>query len=231
MDMYTAILILHIICGTICLLSGATAIVSKKGRKLHNNSGRAFYWFMYAVGASVLVMTLMKFNPFLLSIAIFSVYMSYSGKQSISYWRLKQPYTPTLKDKLPCYIGLLTALFMIAYQPLLMWQTATSYVPVLSVFGIILLILAWRDIKLYSKPDQFVPRNELWLFLHIGKMSGAYIATFTAFLLNNVHMDPPWVLWLGPTAVGLPLIFFAVARWKKKTAPRHAYREREVSIL
>src|ERR1700759_1005352 len=99
--MYKAILIIHVLLGATALISGAYAIFAKKGSKLHTNSGNIYYRCMYGVGLSALIMTLLKFNPFLLSIAIFSVYLTYGGKKAIYMWRLKEVYTPTLKDKLP----------------------------------------------------------------------------------------------------------------------------------
>ena len=214
--MYNAILVLHILFGATCLLSGATAIGAKKGGTLHRRSGSLFYWFMYAVGSSALVMTLMKFNPFLLSIAVFSVYLSFSGKKAIGYWRLREAYTPVLRDRMPCYIAAVTALFMIGYPVALMVRDHKFFVPVLAIFGLILFPLSVRDVMTYTKPEKFVPHNREWLFMHIGKMSGAFISTFTAFLLNNIQMEPFWVPWLAPAAIGLPLIFYAIMQWKRK---------------
>jgi len=214
--MYTAILLLHIILGAGALFSGMAAILSSKGGRRHNTAGRIFYYCMYGTGASALVMTLLKFNPFLLAIALFSVYLSYSGRKAISYWRLKETYTPCLRDRVPYYIALATAIFMILYPVVPMLQAHRFSVPVLSVFGLIMLVLSLRDIQTHADSTHFRPRNKGWLFMHIGKMSGAFIATVTAFLVNNIHIQPPWLTWLLPTAIGVPLIFLSIRKWDAK---------------
>ena len=105
---------------------------------------------------------------------------------------------------------------MIGYPVALMIIQNIIFVPVLSVFGTILLRFTIKDFSMYAQPGNFQPKNRKWLILHIGQMSGAYIATVTAFLLNNFHIHPPWVLWLLPTAVGIPLIIIASRNWTKK---------------
>jgi len=216
MQLYTSILIFHVAVGTVSLLSGSTALLTKKGGKVHRKAGKVYYYGMYAVTISALVMSLLKFNPFLLAIAIFSLYLSYSGIRALKYWRLKETYIPAPSDQVPYYIALVTALFMILYPFAIMIREGGFFVPVLSVFGLLMLPLAWKDIIAHKRPENFTPRNKAWLLNHIGKMSGAYIATFTAFLLNNVTFSPGWVIWLGPTAIGFPLISMAIRKWTKK---------------
>lgn len=214
--MYKALLVTHILIGITALSSGAFAIFSKKGGKLHTRSGKIYYISMFGIGITALCMTLMKWNPFLLAIAIFSTYLTYSGKRSIDNWRLRKAYTPTIKDKIPFYIAFITSIIMVAFPIIIMMKEHKTFVPILSVFGFIMFSLSRRDIQMYNNTDNFQPRNKKWLLRHIGSMGGAYIATVTAFLLNNIHIDPPWVLWLLPTAIGTPIITLAVIKWTKK---------------
>lgn len=214
--MYKAFLILHVISGMIALITGGFAIFSKKGGKIHTRSGDVYYLAMWSVAITAFIMTIMKFNPFLLSIALFSLYMSFGGKRAINNWRLKQQYYPTLKDKLPNYIALLVGLFMIGFPVATMVQQHTFFVPVLGVFGIIMLFFSIREIRTYSNVENFKPRNRMWLIKHIGQICGSYIAAVTAFLVNNVHINPGWVAWLLPTFVGVPLIIRTSMEWKKK---------------
>jgi uncharacterized membrane protein len=214
--MYKAILIAHIIIGAVALLSGLVAIISSKGKRVHNTAGKAYYISMYGVALSALIMTLIRFNPFLLSIAIFSFYMTYGGKQAIDNWRMKQAYVPTLKHKLPLYFALLTSLFMVVFPFVVNVPGHQSVVRVLTFFGLIMLLMVVKDIKMYGDAANFVPRNKQWLLMHIAKMGGAYIATFTAFLVNNVSIPQGWILWIAPGIVGSVLITRASKKWARK---------------
>jgi hypothetical protein len=55
-----------------------------------------------------------------------------------------------------------------------------------------------------------------WWYNHIGGMGGGYIATVTAFVVVNVKMNPGWILWLLPTAIGAPIIYRTVAHYKRQ---------------
>ncbi|MAC96297.1 MAG: hypothetical protein CMC96_12455 [Flavobacteriales bacterium] len=89
----------------------------------------------------------------------------------------------------------------------------TGEAPVLLVFGFFLFSMSAQDL-IKMKRKKFV--KNAWLFDHIGRMSGSFIATSTAFIVVNFSMTPAWVLWLLPTAIGTPLIFRVSMRWRKK---------------
>src|SRR5690349_17168184 len=103
--MYKAILFFHILVGTAALGSGLVAIFAAKGRTNHSKSGRIYELSMYAVALSAILLTLLKFNPFLLAIGIFSLYLTYSGKRALFYFRLRETYQLGLADKLPPVAG------------------------------------------------------------------------------------------------------------------------------
>lgn len=218
--MYTALLIAHIIFGTTSLLAGLAATLTKKGRKPHITSGIVFYWAMYGTTLCAVIMALIKWNPFLLSIGIFATYLVFSGRQAIRYLRLREPYTPVLKDKLPALVGFITASAMLAY-PLTAYAAGHGWpASVLQVFGGILLLFSVRDYRTMRNPENFTPRNTAWLPRHISAMGGAYISTVTAFLVVNVRFTPAWVVWLAPSAVGTVLISMSIAKLKVKTAKK-----------
>ncbi len=55
----------------------------------------------------------------------------------------------------------------------------------------------------------------------MGAMCGSLIAAITAFLVQNgrifgVSENLNWALWLFPSIVGAPLIFFWVSNYKKQ---------------
>ncbi|HSI90809.1 MAG TPA: hypothetical protein VK927_06795, partial [Adhaeribacter sp.] len=173
--MYKAILILHVIAGTLALGSGLVAIFAAKGRQNHNRSGRIYELSMYSVAVSAIVMCLLKFNPFLLAIGIFALYLTYTGKRALFYFRLKENYRPGWHDKLPAWAGLLTGAFMVGFPVWQMVEQGRIFVPVLAVFGAGLLGSSFADLAMFRKPALFTAGNKSWLLKHIGMMGGAYI--------------------------------------------------------
>ncbi|HEX5002916.1 MAG TPA: hypothetical protein VFW78_10515 [Bacteroidia bacterium] len=213
---YSILLTLHVIAGSAALLGGLVAIVAKKARGVHTNAGKVYYIGMYGVAFSAVVMTLIKFNPFLLAVGIFAFYLTYTGKSAITNYRRKAPWEFKPSAVVPGYAGLAVALFMIGWPIAEMILSHRLFVPILSVFGFILLLNTIQDIRFLSNPLNRVARNRQFLLLHIGKMGGAYIATTTAFLLNNFTFNPAWIGWLLPTIIGSPLIARAIRIWRNK---------------
>lgn len=214
--MYKLILYTHITFGGVALLSGITSIISTKGSLVHKKAGKIYYLCMYIVAISALIMSGVHFNPFLLSIAIFALYLTISGKRAIDMWRLREPYSPGIKDKLPVYIGFVTSIFMILF-PIYMYITKdNTFLFILSVFGVIMFFNTLRDLRIFRVHKVFEPRNKKWLIKHIGMMCGAYISTVTAFLVNTVHIEPSVILWLGPTLIGGIFITVSINKWNKK---------------
>lgn len=218
--MYRAFLLLHIAGGTAALLTGLLAAATRKGGNTHIRSGITYYWAMYATCSSAVIMALLKWNPFLLAVGIFAAYLTYMGRKTITYLRLREPYTPRLADKLPIYAALITGAAMLLYP---VWQHRLGGggpALVLPVFGGILLLFALRDARLLANPANFSPRNPAWLPRHIASMGGAYISTVTAFLVVNIRFSPGWVVWLAPSAVGSIFISIAITRLRTKTINR-----------
>jgi hypothetical protein len=175
-----------------------------------------YYFSMYAVGATAVTMTLIKFNPFLLAIGLFSFYLTYTGRMTILYFRRTEPWKPDFSQLLPSYCALALSAGMIGWPIMQMIIGGGFFVPVLGIFGLILFLNAWQDITILRDPVNLFPRNRRFLMMHIGKMGGAYIATFTAFLVNNFNSNPAWIAWLLPTLIGSTLIARSIRIWKEK---------------
>lgn len=213
---YTTLLILHVIGGGVALISGLVSMLVKKSRGLHTKAGKIYYLGMYTSSILALAMTLIKFNPFLLAIGLFTLYLVYTGKRYIDYWRKKESWHLTIFEIAPMLIGILVALFMIVEPAWQMIQHQRFFVPVLGIFGLILLINSIQDLLFIIKHSNRVPKNKKFLINHIGKMGGSYIAATTAFLVNNISFSPGWVVWMLPTFIGTFLITYSITSWRKK---------------
>ncbi|MGB3586464.1 MAG: hypothetical protein WBA23_07995, partial [Tunicatimonas sp.] len=87
----------------------------------------------------------------------------------------------------------------------------TGVLILVGVFGSLLATQLISDIPVFS--GRKVMKNKQWIRYHISRISGAYIATLTAFLVNNVRTDPEFIAWLLPTLIGLPLVSFLRRRY------------------
>lgn len=193
----------HIAGGTLALLTGAVSLLTSKGSKVHRKSGLFFFYSMLAVAVSAFTISIVKNNPFLLAISVFSFYLNYTG-----YRVLKNK-----SGKYQWFDWTITALT--ASTALYMIFTSTV---VLLVFGVLLCFILFRNASAQFKGEEKIKEaRKKKLQTHLGNMSGTYIATVTAFAVVNVNfVKPGWIVWLLPTAIGLPFIFYQL----KKHAPK-----------
>ena len=77
-----------------------------------------------------------------------------------------------------------------------------------------------------------------WWYTHLGNFIGSYIAAWTAFSVVTLPRILPhagMVLWLWPTAIGVPAIVLTTGYYQRKFAPRqegnHAGSHGEASRL
>jgi len=214
---YTILLIIHVAAGTSAILTGGVAIFSKKGGKVHKKSGRLYYFGMLIAGLTGIVTSIKVDSIFLLAVAIFTLHATWGGNRSVKKKKGEPVYLPIL-DKVFMFLSLPVAgiLIFMAIRVMIQGQIGIGSIPL--TFGIIVLRGALSELKMYFK-GTVISKKEA-LLNHIGQMGGAYIATITAFLANNVQFSPQFLVWLGPTLVGTPLMIMAIRKWRKKLYPK-----------
>ncbi len=210
-NFFKIFLYIHIISGTTALFTGLIALILKKKRGLHSKFGFIFHWAMIAIAISAFVMAIMHTNYFLFVIGVFSLYLSFAGYRSIKF--MKGLVNPSMIDKLIMLLcGLL--LIMISYKYL---STSifnpVGFSSVLLFFDILFALILIKDLELFK--NKKLSKNE-FLIRHITRMVPAYIATVTAFLVVNVTYKYPVVIWLAPTFLFLPIIFYNIRKYKTK---------------
>lgn len=205
-----AMLAAHVLAGVVALLGGIVAIVTRKGGARHNKAGKVYVFSMIFVVTTALPLSVRIGNWFLFAVAIFSGYLVVAGYRVIT--RRRADLTePTRADYTAHGTMLAAGGAMVGAGG---WKTATGQpglAPVLVVFGFIGGALAVRELlQLRASAGDRTP----WFERHIAFMGGGYIATVTATVTVNLTMLPPLVRWLGPTAVGVPLIFYSVRKYR-----------------
>jgi uncharacterized membrane protein len=212
--MYTFFLVIHILGGGLSLLSGTWNLIQKKGGKAHRKVGLVFVWGMLCTGFSAFVLALLKLNIFLFIIGIFTIYLVGTGQRYIHLKKLHDGEAPKWIDLLlTVSMGVVGVGFIL--WGILLLISEKSMGMALITFGIIGLLSVRKDLQNYRGKT----RNKMyWLAAHIARITGAYIASVSAFLVVNQEVFPSFipavVYLLLPTLILTPLI----VKWIRKFA-------------
>lgn len=204
--MFQILLVGHIISGTLTLLSSAVAITSKLADIRHDAhiwSGRAWMWGMTGIFVTGLGMSLIRVNPPMLFVSIFSFYFAWVG------WRYAKNRRGEALPLDKVVTGIMTLVFagMIAYGVYTNFVLSEPFGTVIIVFGVIGILNAYNDFK-YARTGP--PKGKQRIAEHLSRMLGGTIAAITAFFV--VNLPPSLLVWLVPTIVLSPIIFI----WSKK---------------
>lgn len=218
--MEQVLIISHVVAGATTLISGLmAAFIGKKGGKLHRQVGSVFYWSMCWIFISaLLIISFVRFSAFLMVIAVFSWYMTFSGVRVL---KLKKTMKPQVIDWAASIITMAFGLFSmglgIHYGLISDWSAALAYLCLF--FGFFTFNTARLNFngfrKIYSAEKMW------WWFAHMNSMCGALIASITAFAVQNGEIfrlpeQMSWLPWVLPTIMGVPLISYSMNKYRKQ---------------
>jgi uncharacterized membrane protein len=201
-------LALHIVAGTLSLLTGSINIIARKGGKQHRLLGKIFLISMLVVAGSAFILSIIHPNYFLFIVGVFTLYMVGSGTRYLRFKNLN--HMPKIGP-----IDWLLTYFMVVFGVLFILFGIYHLVHK-NTFGLV--FIAFGGIGLSMVKADFnnfrgkAKEANTWLLVHIQRIIGAYIATVTAFLVVNNTILPSVVAWLLPSVILTPLIF----KWIKK---------------
>lgn len=195
---------IHALFGGIALLSGLASILFTKGSPNHKKSGKVFSYGM--VISSLISLPICGLpnheNSFLFLIGIFTIYLVISGNRVLLFRKKKEA---NFTDKLISSTMFIASLFMLFFGTYFLIKSNSGGILYL-FFGLSAFLISIRDFKFYKNID----KTKILPF-HIGKMSGAYIASITAFLVAGLRFEG-LICWILPSIVGTFFIMF----WVKK---------------
>lgn len=201
-QLFSILLILHIIGGGAGLMAGTIAASVKKGSKPHLWSGIIFFWGMFIASISALVLSWLPGheNLFLFAVGGFTLYMILTGYRIVILKRRfkSTPIHIPLLDFLITFFGLSFAIFLLT-QSVKGLLSGNSFSIVPGAFGLICMSYVLLDVRLLTGRATI---KNTWMYSHIVRMMGAMIASYTAFLVVNVQIDMQWILWLLPSVIG-----------------------------
>lgn len=207
---------IHILAGSLTLISGLVAMTTKKGQPLHRLAGKVFFWSMAITCALGLNAAIFKPQYHLfIPISLISFYQVASGYRILYIKDLHQGLRAKPIDWAITITMTLTALAFIVIGILNLSSDAMFSIVMFS-FSTIGLYCCGVDFWHYTRK----PNNKMyWLSIHIFRMSHAFVASLTAFLVNNNKWFPsvPAILLLIlPIAIGQPLISYTIWKYKKR---------------
>jgi uncharacterized membrane protein len=207
---------IHIVAGSLSLISGVVAMTSKKGKPIHRLAGKVFFWSMTTACALGLNAGIFRSGYLIfIPIALISFYQVASGYRILYIKNLHNGGQAALVDWL-LTIGMSITTFAFIGWGVMSLQTDIFLSIVLFSFSAIGMYCCGVDLYHYIKKPT---HKNYWLFIHIFRMSHGFIAALTAFLVNNSKLFPflPQVLLLIiPISIGQPLVTYVIWTYRRK---------------
>jgi len=218
--MEQALVISHVIAGITSLLSGIIAgFFGRKGGKLHRQVGRVFFWSMFWVFVSaMLIISFVRFNAFLMVIAVFSFYMAFSGYRVL---KIKRTMKVEPIDWIAAIVTIIFGLIMLGLG--INYLVNSDFSSVLGYlclfFGFFTAQTGWKNYMAFRKLAE--AEKMWWWFAHMSSMSGSLIAAITAFLVQNGRIfglpsEFGWALWVLPAIVGVPFVTYSARKYRAR---------------
>lgn len=198
---------IHAFFGGIALLSGLASILFIKGSANHKKSGKVFSYGMVISSLISLPICWLPnhVNNFLFLIGIFTIYLVISGNRVLLFKKKKEA---NFTDKLISGVMFVASLFMLFFGTYFLLKSNSGGILYL-FFGLTAFFISMRDFKFYKNIDK-----AKILPFHIGKMSGAYIASVTAFLVAGLRFEG-LIYWISPSIVGTIFIMYWIKKVRK----------------
>jgi hypothetical protein len=170
---------------------------------------------MTLVFVTAIFISVVKHLQFLFLISIFTYYSTLIAYRTLKLKNLHNGQKLHLIDWLIEIIAGSTFLGMIVFAMIVYYQTKSTDAIIPLVFGSLGTYGVYRNIVKFIKGQT---ETMYWLKKHIGNMCGSYIGAITAFVVNQAeHIPlPQVVLWLGPTAIIVPIIVMELKKVKSK---------------
>lgn len=213
-----SLLALHIAAGSVAFVAAPVAMYARKGGKWHRRAGQAFLWGMAVALTVVVPLSILRPNPFLFFVALFSGYLVYSGYRALYRKRPDRGMGPTSMDKAVAALSAAVGLGMIGWALTGPRINGLDVAPMLVAFGIIGGGFGARDLAVFLRPFDPARDRMRWFFDHLTRMLAGSIATYTAVAVVNLTMAPTLMRWLLPTAIGGTGIAWVTAKYKRRFA-------------
>jgi hypothetical protein len=230
---YALVRSLHILAGLAGLALAIVPLVTRKGARLHRQTGRWFVRAMATAGITGLAMSVSwlvapaYFHPagvtdpvaarmsglFLGTIGLVTLA---ALQQMVGALTRKRSPAPA-----PSVLDLALPIAMAAAGLISITAGVLAQRGLLLAFGALAVANGISDLRFVLRP---LPTRMAWWYQHMRGAMGAIIAAVTAFLVFGASrlidgLLPPalaWLPWVAPTAVAVPLFTLWIARFRQR---------------
>jgi uncharacterized membrane protein len=209
------IIYIHAFFGGLGLFSGLASMYFRKGRSRHRNTGHIFSVSMIISSSLSLIIAVLPNhqNAFLFLIGLFTIYKIIAGNRALTF-KNSDKIKADLFDRIVSTFMLIASLIMMIFGVFKIDRIEEALLYFFfAAFGLFLSINDFRNFKRFKKEKLG------WLKSHIGRMVGALIASFTAFIVTGLQLNEV-IYWISPTIVGTIIIIY----WSNKVEKRKFYR-------
>ncbi len=211
------LLLIHQYAGMLSFVVAPLAMAAAKGSRAHRRWGKLFFFSTLVVCLTAILASILRPNPLMALVAVFSFHLAATGYRAISLKKLHEGQRMALGDYVLHGIATIVNLSLFIWGALnLSFGSASDAGVLYFIFGSIGLFMVWRNVHQFYKRS--VDKRE-WVFMHISGMVGAYIATLSAFsAVNLTFIKPMWLQWLWPTLLGVPLMIRWMNHYRREFA-------------
>lgn len=198
--MINILITIHIVFGSLALLSGALVLLLKKGNALHKRIGKLYFMigFLATIFSLIIASSPNHYNLFLFTIGILTLYFLLGGFFAFKINKKQL--------KILALTMIVTAVVMILYALYLLYKGHITSGIILIFFGLLGTANAYLvDYRIIINQRGKITINKR-ISLHIGKMIGSYIAMSTAFVVVNNIFYFRILNWILPAIIGSFLI-------------------------
>ncbi len=149
-------------------------------------------------------MSIFSGNVFLFLIAIFSFYLAYAGMR----FARNRTGIANIFDWVAVGLMILSGMVMWCLKIFYFINNNSQYITLI-IFGFIAISLGYTDFRGYRYKSAIGKQR---IAKHLTNMLAGTIAVITAVLVTNIYIEPVFILWILPTIVITPIIFW----WNRK---------------
>ena len=212
-------LVVHISAGSVALLLGIVALLTRKGGTTHRKIGNTFLFLLtFVIITGLIGVFIFGRNTFLLIITLLSAYYGFSGYRIL---QLKSNNPKPIDIVAPVICLLALAYFLYYFKGIgMIWSPVIIY----STVGTLISIIGYDFIRYFIPAKKY---QRMWMYEHIYKMIGAFTALLAAFTGTVFESYQPYSQ-IMPSVLGVLLqIGFIAYFYKKNNQLRNFPRQAE----